>query len=93
LGNLVSRDVDLTEFNHLSSNFSPGGTGIFWPQGNFDGDGDVDLADYNHLAGNFYPGGYGAPLHAVPEPTSLILGMLSLVCAMWWLATLWRVAS
>ncbi len=93
LGNLVSRDVDLTDFNHLSSNFSPGGTGLFWPQGNFDGDGDVDLADYNYLAGNFYPGGYGAPVHEVPEPTSLILGMLSLVCTMWWLATLWRVAG
>ena len=70
-----------------SSHFSPGGTGLFWPQGNFDGDEDVDLADYNHLAGDFRPGGYGAPVHEVPEPTSLVLGMLFLPCTMRWLAT------
>lgn len=83
LGNAISRDVDLADFNTLSSNFSPTGTSLLWQEGNFDGDGDVDLADYNALAGNFSPGAYGATLHEVPEPTSVVLAAWGLLCAVW----------
>ena len=62
----LDKDVDITDFNILSSNFgtaAPAG----WAQGSFDGDGDVDITDFNLLASNFAAEGYAA---AVPEPTS-----------------------
>ena len=64
------RDVDLSDYKALATNFDPvGALGYHpWEHGNSDGDNDVDLADYNALAGNFAPAGYGAA--AVPEPAS-----------------------
>ena len=41
------RDVDITDFNALGSNFNPNGMDDMlgnWDQGNFDGDGDTDCA-------------------------------------------------
>jgi T5SS/PEP-CTERM-associated repeat protein len=70
-------DIDLSDYNTITTNFDPIGThGPYpWLAGNFDGDGDVDLADYNTLAGNFHPAGYGAA--AVPEPAAVILSLLA----------------
>lgn len=71
-----TRDVDVTDFNALATNFNPTGdgdptNGPFWHEGNFDGD-DVDITDFNFLAINFAPTGYGAT-SAVPEPSTLVL--------------------
>ena len=89
------RDVDITDFNALASNFAPQGTpsGIFaknWHLGNFDGDADVDITDFNFLAGNYEPNGYGAgQAGTAPEPTtSLLLAIGGLFiaaagCARW----------
>ena len=68
----LDRDVDLTDFNGLAVNFSPGSSAGLFSTGDSDGDGDVDLSDYNALAGSFDPTGYGGAV-AVPEPVSLIL--------------------
>jgi hypothetical protein len=75
----LDRDVDLTDFNRLATNFDPiGAYGPYlWQDGNTDGDNDIDLADYNALVSNFSAIGYGAA--AVPEPNtavSALLGML-----------------
>jgi hypothetical protein len=42
-------------------------------QGDFNGDGKVDGADYTIWADNFSPGSAALP---IPEPTSLVLGLL-----------------
>ncbi len=75
----ATRDIGLMDYNVLISLFNPSGTNgpYLWQDGNFDGDGDIDLSDYNFLASNFRPTGYG-PNQAVPEPTSIALGMLGL---------------
>ena len=81
----LDRDVDITDFNSLATNFDPTGdgdpqNGPWWNEGNFDGDDDTDITDFNGLASNFTPGGYGAS--AIPEPTALVLvvaGFLMLV--------------
>jgi hypothetical protein len=75
----ATRDIGLMDYNVLISLFNPSGTNgpYLWQDGNFDGDGDIDLGDYNFLASNFRPTGYG-PNQAVPEPTSIALGMLGL---------------
>ena len=72
-------DVDLSDYNTITTNFDPIGTygPYLWQDGNSDGDNDVDLADYNGLASNFSPAGYGAA--AVPEPTSLCLLLTALL--------------
>ena len=80
-------DVDLSDYNSLTTNFDPIGTygPYLWGDGNSDGDNDVDLADYNALASNFSPAGYGAA--AVPEPSSLVLfigGILAVAGAGGW---------
>jgi len=73
------RDVDITDFNTLSSNFSPAGIDNTWTDADFDFDGDVDITDFNGLSANFSPGGYGsAEASQVPEPTSF--GLLGLGC-------------
>ncbi len=68
----LDRDIDLTDFNTLATNFSPGSSAGLFSTGDGDGDGDVDLSDYNTLAGSFTPTGYGGAA-AVPEPVSLVL--------------------
>lgn len=78
----ADRDVDITDFNVLASNFSPVGdgdptNGPFWNQANFDGDDDIDITDFNYLAVNFAPSGYATS--AVPEPSSLFLTALALI--------------
>jgi len=75
----LDRDIDLTDYNALATNFDPTGSlgSHGWEHGNSDGDSDVDLADYNVLASNFSPAGYGAA--AVPEPTSLCLLLTALL--------------
>ena len=79
----LDRDVDLTDYNQLATNFDPVGFQgpHWWNHGNFDADNEVDLSDYNVLAANFSPAGYGAA--AVPEPASVCLllgGVLLSVC-------------
>ena len=78
------RDVDITDFNALATNFSPVGdgdptNGPFWDQGNFDGDDDIDITDFNALATNFVPMGYGGSTASIPEPAGLLLIMSALV--------------
>ena len=75
-------DIDLSDYNTITTNFDPIGTygPYLWQDGNFDEDGDIDLSDYNALASNFKPLGYGAA--AVPEPASVFLllaGVLTLL--------------
>jgi len=48
-----------------------------WTTADFDLDGDV--TDFNSLANNFVPGGYGGSTGQIPEPTTIVLGMLGLV--------------
>ncbi len=78
------RDVDLSDYNTLTTNFDPVGSAgpHSWLAGNFDADADIDLSDYNWLTANFNPAGYGTS--AVPEPISLVLvaaGLLIVVVA------------
>ena len=75
----LDRDVDLSDYNKLATNFDPVGfQGPHgWNDGNFDADNDVDLSDYNALAAGFNPAGYGAA--AVPEPTSALLALLGML--------------
>jgi len=57
----LDRDVDISDFNHLATNFDPGGINAATnghSKGNSDGDNDVDITDFNTLASNFAPGGY-----------------------------------
>lgn len=61
--------VDLSDFAILKSNF---GSGMWWNQGNFDGDRDVDLDDFAVLKENF-----GVIAAAVPEPTAAALAFVS----------------
>jgi hypothetical protein len=73
----LDRDVDLTDYNVLTANFSPAGSAGLFSTGDGDGDGDVDLSDYNTLASNFSPIGYGTTAE-VPEPSSLVFCLLGL---------------
>ena len=75
----LDRDVDLTDYNSLVTNFDPTGSlgPHGWDHGNSDGDNDVDLADYNAVASNFQPLGYGAA--AVPEPCTAVLALLGML--------------
>ena len=75
----LDRNVDITDFNSLATNFDPDGSTAphSWLEGNFDGDNDIDITDFNFLASNFAPDGYGAS--AVPEPSSLLLALLGLM--------------
>ena len=70
----LDRDVDITDFKNLTSNFDPHGAteNHSWLEGNFDGDNDIDITDFNFLASNFALDGYGAS-NAIPEPSSFIL--------------------
>ena len=86
LGNIspAHRDVDITDFNALATNFSPTGdgnptNGPFWDQGNFDGDDDIDITDFNFLAANFTPAGYGGSTTSIPEPAGFLLVVTGLV--------------
>ena len=77
----LDRDIDLTDYNRLATNFDPIGTyaPYLWQDGNFDGNGNVDLGDYNALTANFKPLGYGAA--PVPEPSSIVLVIAGLLAA------------
>ena len=71
------RNIDITDFNQLATNFDPSGAQVTlntWNNGNFDGDPDVDITDFNYLASNFSPDGYGN----IPEPTTGVLVILAL---------------
>jgi len=74
----LDRRVDLTDYNMLTANFSPGSSGGLFSTADSDGDGDVDLADYNTLTSNFSPVGYGTTM-AIPEPVSAVLCALGAV--------------
>ena len=65
----VDRDVDITDFNILVTNF--GSTSATWSQGDFDLDQDVDITDFNTLAANF-----GHSSLAAPEPGYSFLAWL-----------------
>ena len=75
----LDRDVDITDFNSLASNFDPDGvTGPHsWLEGNLDGDDDIDITDFNFLASNFASSGYGVSV--VPEPSGLFLASLAVI--------------
>jgi len=87
----LDRDVDISDFNALATNFDPGGVNFAintWGLGDFDGDGDIDITDFNTLASNFQPSGYDGAAGAegvtfAPEPASAALlalgGLLMLV--------------
>ena len=68
-----SRDVNITDFNALASNFDPIGANAadnIWENGNFDEDNDIDVTDVNLLATNFAAAGYDV-VRTVPEPTGV----------------------
>lgn len=78
------RDIDITDFNSLASNFDPDGNqsgSNDWTTADFDLDGDIDITDFNTLASHFAPGGYAAA-NAVPEPSAMLLGVLACMGAM-----------
>ena len=75
----LDRDVDITDFNNLATHFDPNGATAphSWTNGNFNGDSNVDITDFNLLSSNFAPDGYGTS--AIPEPSALLLTLLSLM--------------
>jgi len=78
----LDRDVDITDFNTLATNFDPGGINgplNTWDRGNFDGDGDIDITDFNNLASNFAPGGYDAPGSAAAVSADADPGQIDLI--------------
>jgi len=78
------KDVDITDFNVLATNFDPGGANSAtndWITADFDEDGDVDITDFNGLANNFAPGGYGGT-NTIPEPSAVVLFSLGCICIM-----------
>ena len=75
------RDIDITDFNVLASNFDDSGANSAtndWTTADFDADGDIDITDFNFLAANFADTGYISPVLGgqVPEPTSVMLMVL-----------------
>lgn len=77
------KDVHITDFNSLASNFDPGGNNSStndWTTADFDVDGDIDITDFNSLASNFAPGEYGAA-NSIPEPSTMVLCVLGGVSA------------
>ncbi|MCH2127942.1 MAG: PEP-CTERM sorting domain-containing protein [Pirellulaceae bacterium] len=71
------KDVDITDFNTLSTNFDPSGANTNdWMTADFNGDGNVDITDFNSLSSNFAPSGYGNGPGQVPEPSSILLLLL-----------------
>jgi len=73
------KDVDITDFNSLATNFDPDGATAphSWLEGNFDGDNDTDITDFNRLAANYIPAGYATS--AIPEPSTMLLASLALI--------------
>ena len=74
------KDVDITDFNTLATNFDPTGANSGtnnWTAADFDTDGDIDITVFNGLASNFAPTGYAPNGSAVPEPASVVLVLLS----------------
>ncbi|MCH2130588.1 MAG: sulfatase-like hydrolase/transferase [Pirellulaceae bacterium] len=76
-------DIDMTDFNTLSSNFDPTGIGgpQGWQQGDFDGNQLIDVTDFNLLSLHFSPHGYASQWGssvAVPEPAGIwhVVGLL-----------------
>ena len=80
----LDRDVDITDFQILASNFDPFvNESLTWGRADFDGDWDVDTTDFDLLARHFAPTGYPLPsfsgstdaavVDTVPEPVALIL--------------------
>jgi len=52
----IDGDIDITDFNALSSNWAPlGGETYAWSEGDFDDDDDIDITDFNLLSGNWDP--------------------------------------
>ncbi|MCH2128072.1 MAG: autotransporter-associated beta strand repeat-containing protein [Pirellulaceae bacterium] len=74
-----NRNIDITDFNVLSTNFSPTGSSgtLNWTHANFDGDEDVDITDFNSLSANFVPSGYTSQQQFVPEPVSSLLWIIA----------------
>ena len=65
----LDRNVEITDFNSLVSNFDPTGNNEFvgnWQNDNF------DITDFNHLVTYFAPTRHRVENH-VPEPSSLFL--------------------
>jgi len=75
------RDVDITDFNTLATNFDPvGSNGSYsWTRANFDGDRDIDITDFFSLSSNFSPAGYAVQAQVVPEPTGILCWAVALV--------------
>lgn len=73
--------IDFADFLTFSENFSrPNAT---YEQGDLDGNGIVEFADFITLSTNFgKTWGDTAPV-SVPEPSSAVLGLLSLTLLMW----------
>ncbi len=71
--------VDVNDLRMLADSYGQS-SGVFWRNGDFDGDGDVDSNDLDVLAG-YYDRGYSQAMSdfqslvAIPEPSAL-----------WWIA-------
>ena len=75
----LDRNIDITDFNRLASNFDPDGATAphSWLEGNFDADNAIDITDFNFIASNFASDGYG--MIAIPEPSALLLMSLAVI--------------
>jgi len=75
-------DVDITDFNSLSSNWDPtDGNAVddTFSAGDFDNDGDVDISDFNSLSGNWAPTGYSSPVTAPALDAAAAAGSMEIV--------------
>jgi len=78
----LDRDIDITDFNNLATNFDAGGANAATnglSKGNSDGDNDVDITDFNNLASAFAPGGYDAPGSAAAVAADADPGQIDLI--------------
>ena len=76
-------DVDTSDLTSAIINFtSAGGTGKTWAHGDMDGDGDVDTSDLTTSIINFT--GAQASVSSVPEPTGLVLLLMSVLGMVTW---------
>lgn len=71
--------VDFADFQILQNDFGMT-SGAVWQNGDFNSDGAVNFADFQLLQNDFgQSAGGGGSLTAVPEPTSIVLALVSVV--------------
>ena len=69
----LNKEVQFSDFLALSGGFAQAGG---WARGDFDGSGDVQFPDFLLLANNF--GRSNQDVAAIPEPASIVVGVIAL---------------